>query len=114
MLYSGYTFAGESGRIYRLISPLGVQKKASAPNFWKAVNDADDSEQFVIKEPSSDDDATLNWPAFQHEVEMQKLLKTLRSLGQWSTSCHPRPQFHPEWCFRVSRKPYGRQGIDDD
>jgi hypothetical protein len=52
-----------------------VQKRASAPNVWKAVNDANDSEQFVIKEPSSDDGATLNWPAFQHEVEMQKLFK---------------------------------------
>jgi hypothetical protein len=73
MLRSGYTFAGESGRIYRLISPLGLQKTASAPNVWKAVNDADDSEHFVIKEPSSDDDAALKWPAFEHELEMQKL-----------------------------------------
>jgi male germ cell-associated kinase len=75
MLRPGYTFAGESGRVYRLISPLGVPKKASAQNIWKAVNDSDDSEQFMIKEPSSDDDATLNWPAFQHELEMQKLFK---------------------------------------
>lgn len=75
MLRSGCTIAGESGRIYRVISPLGVQRINTTPNVWKAVNDADESEQFVVKEPSIDDDATLNWPAFQHELEMQRLFK---------------------------------------
>jgi hypothetical protein len=70
MLRSGYKFVGESGRIYRLICPLGVQKREKTPNVWKAVNAVDESEQFVIKEPSSDDDANLNWPAFQYELEM--------------------------------------------
>jgi male germ cell-associated kinase len=52
-----------------------VQKREKTPNVWKAVNAVDESEQFVIKEPSSDDDANLNWPAFQHELEMQKLFE---------------------------------------
>jgi hypothetical protein len=63
-----------------LISPLGGEKIEgerieTAPNVWKAVDDVDESEQFVVKEPSSDDDAALKWPAFQHELEMQKLFK---------------------------------------
>lgn len=73
MLGPGLKLTGESGRIYRLICPLGYQKTDSAPNIWKAVNDADESEQFVVKEPSSDDHRSLSWPLFRHELEMQKL-----------------------------------------
>lgn len=60
-------FTGKSGRTYRLIHPLGHQRAG----IWKAVDDADESEQFVIKGPSSDDNRSLSWPLFQHEVEMQ-------------------------------------------
>ena len=37
------------------------------------MNDADESEQFIVKEPSSDDSSSRRWPLFQHEFEMQKL-----------------------------------------
>ena len=33
----------------------------------------DESEQFVVKGPSSDDDRSLNWPLFKHDFEIQKL-----------------------------------------
>lgn len=83
MLCSACTFAGESGRNCRLLSPLGAQRIETAPNVWKAVNDADESEQFVVKEPSSDDNGALNWPAFRHELEMQNIFKVSpRSLGK--------------------------------
>jgi male germ cell-associated kinase len=75
MLCSACTFAGESGRDYRLLSPLGGQSKETAPNVWKALNDANESKQFVVKEPNSDDNADLKWPALQHELEIQNIFK---------------------------------------
>ena len=69
---SGSKFSGESGRTYRLIDPLGSQGIQNTPTIWKAVDDADESEQFVVKEPSTDDDRSLGWPLFQHEHVMQK------------------------------------------
>lgn len=73
VLGPGLKLTGESGRIYRLICPLGHRELDNAPNVWKAVNHADESEQVVVKGPSSDDDRSLSWPLFQHELEMQKL-----------------------------------------
>lgn len=73
MLSPEFELTGKSGRIYRLICPLGYQKTDSTPNTWKAVNDADEFEQFVVKEPSSDDHRSLSWLLFRHELEMQKL-----------------------------------------
>ena len=40
---------------------------------WKAVRDSDDGAEFVATTPSRDDDESLNWPAFHHEVNMQRL-----------------------------------------
>ena len=37
------------------------------------MDDVDESKQFVVKGPSSDDDRSLSWPLFTHEFEMQKL-----------------------------------------
>jgi hypothetical protein len=71
---SGSKYVGESGRTYRLISPLAGITRETA-HVWKAVNDADETEQFVIKEPKSSDDPRMKYPEFQHEVEMQKLFK---------------------------------------
>jgi male germ cell-associated kinase len=73
MLCPSSKFTGESGRTYRLIHPLGPQRTRTAPNIWKALDDVDESKQFVVKGPSSDDDRSLSWPLFTHEFEMQKL-----------------------------------------
>ena len=73
MLGVGSKFTAKSGRTYRLIHPLGSQRTEDAPSIWKAIDDTDESEQFVVKEPSTDDDQSLSWPLFQHEHEMQKL-----------------------------------------
>ena len=72
-LCPGSKFIGESGRTYRLIHPLGPQRTETAPNIWKALDDVDESKQFVVKGPSSDDDRSLSWHLFKHEFEMQKL-----------------------------------------
>ncbi|RMZ76154.1 hypothetical protein DV738_g5124, partial [Chaetothyriales sp. CBS 135597] len=73
MLLSQQKITGQSGRTYQLICPLGTQGGNDFPNVWKAVDDANDDEEFVVKSPSSDDDETHGWPLFQHEFEMQKL-----------------------------------------
>jgi hypothetical protein len=73
MLSEGLTARGESGAVYRFISPLGSGRGTRAPNVWKAVRDLDDGAEFVAKTPSRDDDESLNWPAFHHEVNMQRL-----------------------------------------
>ena len=62
-----------TGRTYRLIHPLGPQRTETAPSIWKALDDVDESKQFVVTGPSSDDDRSLSWPLFKHEFEMQKL-----------------------------------------
>jgi protein kinase len=72
-LCPGSKFTGESGRTYRLIHPLGPQRTETAPSVWKALDDVDESKQFVVKGPSSDDDGSLGWPLFKHEFEVQKL-----------------------------------------
>jgi hypothetical protein len=73
MLRLSLKFTGERGRTYRLIQPLGPQRTETALNIWKALDDVDESKQFVIKGPSSDDNRSLSWPLFKREFEMQKL-----------------------------------------
>ncbi len=63
---------GESGRTYRLLSPLFEKVSKDASNVWKAVADHDASSEFVLKAPSPHDRAKPNWPLFQHEVQMQR------------------------------------------
>lgn len=71
MLFPGSRFQGASGRRYRIISPLS-QKTDKSPHVWKAVNEKDEDHHFIVKQPSSDDDESQNWPAFQHELQMQR------------------------------------------
>jgi hypothetical protein len=72
MIKPGALVQGESGRMYRLLSPLFAQVSKNASNVWRAVDEQDESLEFVVKEPSPHDDASLDWPLFQHEVQMQR------------------------------------------
>ncbi|KAK5125015.1 hypothetical protein LTR85_001206 [Meristemomyces frigidus] len=40
---------------------------------WQAIDHADETSQFVIKAPSTQDDSTKDWPLFRHEHNVQKL-----------------------------------------
>jgi male germ cell-associated kinase len=73
MLSECLTARGESGAVYRFINPLGSGRGMKSPKVWKAVRDSDGGAEFVAKAPSRDDDGSLNWPAFQHEANMQRL-----------------------------------------
>ena len=42
----------------------------------------DQSKQFVVKAPRSDDDRSLGWPLFKHEFEMQKLFNNSAFIRQ--------------------------------
>lgn len=64
---------GESGAKYRLVHPLGKGRDGTAANVWKAIRESDDHSEFVAKGPSKEDDKALNWPAFCHEIKMQRL-----------------------------------------
>jgi hypothetical protein len=72
MIKSGACVQGESGRQYRVLSPLFAQVSKNPSNVWKAVDEQDESLEFVIKGPSHYDDVSLDWPLFRHEVQMQR------------------------------------------
>jgi hypothetical protein len=59
--------------MYHLIHPLRPQRTEIAQNIWKALDDVDESEQFVVKRLSSGDDRSPSWPLLKHDFEMQKL-----------------------------------------
>lgn len=71
-IQAGAHVQGESGRKYRLLSPLSENVSKDASNVWKAVDDHDAGSEFVLKAPSHQDCAKLNWPLFRHEVDMQR------------------------------------------
>ena len=55
----GSKFKGESGRTYRLIEPLQRLEANNASTIWKAIDNADESQQYIVKEPSLGDDQSL-------------------------------------------------------
>jgi hypothetical protein len=67
-IQSGVCVQGESGRKYRLLSRLSK----SPSNVWKAIDSEDEYLEYVVKAPSNHDDASLDWPLFRHEIEMQR------------------------------------------
>ncbi len=72
MIKPGAVVQGESGRNYRLLLPLSAQVSNNGSNVWKAVDEQDESLEFVVKGPSQNDDALLEWPLFWHEAQIQR------------------------------------------
>ncbi|TQN71775.1 Mitogen-activated protein kinase 8 [Colletotrichum shisoi] len=70
MLSAGDTFRGERGLTYRLVRPLGSDSRS---NVWHAVDASRETSQYIAKGPSDGDDKSREWPAFQHELDMQRL-----------------------------------------
>lgn len=95
MLAVGSKLDGESGRTYRLICPLVPQTAQGAASLWSAVDDADDSEQFVIKEPSANEQVA-GWPLFRYEHDMQLLFSNSRFIRQLIDFIPPRAGAKPK------------------
>ncbi|KAI0543972.1 kinase-like domain-containing protein [Xylaria curta] len=66
------TRRGESGRVYSFIQPLGKQA-GSRSSVWLVKEEGKGNNEFIAKGPSTKDDRSLKWPAFQHELKMQRL-----------------------------------------
>lgn len=73
---AGLICHGEGGTRYRLVRPLGTQKRVKSPNVWLALDDSKTNVEYVVKRPPGDDDDG-SWShaltAFKHELEMQRL-----------------------------------------
>ncbi|KAF2964584.1 hypothetical protein GQX73_g8984 [Xylaria multiplex] len=63
---------GESGTFYSFVQPLG-KFAHTRKNVWLIEEDGKSDVEFVAKGPSPEDDKLLGWPAFQHELKMQRL-----------------------------------------
>lgn len=72
MSMSGAVIQAQSGKKYRLVAPLSSAGN-EYPHVWKAVDTADEQQQFVVKCPKSDNCKAQNVAAFQYELRMQKL-----------------------------------------
>ncbi|KAI8945430.1 kinase-like domain-containing protein [Xylaria longipes] len=72
MLANGATRRGESGAVYSFIEPLGENAR-SRRNVWLIEEEGKSNVEFIAKGPSTEDDKSLGWPAFQHELKMQRL-----------------------------------------
>ncbi|KAI1123695.1 kinase-like domain-containing protein [Nemania abortiva] len=70
MYTAAATRRGESNAVYSFIRPLG-KRTGSRANVW--LVEKDDKSEFIAKGPSPDDDKLSGWPAFQHELKMQRL-----------------------------------------
>ncbi|KAI0451570.1 kinase-like domain-containing protein [Xylaria acuta] len=66
------TRRGESGAIYSFIQPLGKDAR-SRSNVWLVEEEGKSNDELIAKGPSAEDDKSLGWPAFQHELRMQRL-----------------------------------------
>ncbi|EPE30277.1 Protein kinase-like (PK-like) [Glarea lozoyensis ATCC 20868] len=71
MVDAGSYVQGESGRKYRLLSPLSKRRS----RVWIAEEADDGKRSYVVKEPSPLD-SSQGWPLFKHEVQMQKKFST--------------------------------------
>jgi len=93
----GAVIQGQSGRKYRLVAPLSAGKNVD-PHVWKAVDDSDEHQQFVVKCPESNNWKAQNLTAFQYELEMQKRFRDdpfIRSLIDFAAGCSA--QDLPPW-----------------
>jgi len=77
LINPGVCVQGESGRQYRLLSPLSAQVSETHSNVWKAVDGQDESLEFIIKGPSHDDNASLDWPPFPPRSPDAKALQQI-------------------------------------
>lgn len=67
---------GESGALYSFLTPLETNLgSTSRRTLWIVQQEGKYKMELVAKGPSKDDDKTQKWPAFQHEVKMQRLFK---------------------------------------
>ncbi|KAJ8129925.1 hypothetical protein O1611_g3705 [Lasiodiplodia mahajangana] len=64
------TRRGESNAVYSFVRPLG-RHTGNRTNVWLVKRN--DENEFVAKGPSPEDDKSSGWPAFQHELKMQRL-----------------------------------------
>lgn len=80
-LASGSLLSGAAGRRYRILRPLGNAKAQDVSRVWLAVNDANEVEEYVVKEPDADD-KDCGWPLFQHEHDMQVLFRDSKFIRQ--------------------------------
>ncbi|XHG07738.1 hypothetical protein AWENTII_010874 [Aspergillus wentii] len=69
----GFICHGERGTAYRLIRPLGSQIHSKPPHIWLAVDYSNPDIQYVIKQPSGNNENALS--AFNHELEMQRVFE---------------------------------------
>ncbi|KAK5628457.1 hypothetical protein RRF57_004172 [Xylaria bambusicola] len=74
------TRRGESGTIYSFLRPLGRHSGSRQKNVWLIKKDGKVDTEFIAKGPSSGDDKLLGWPAFQHELKMQRLFNEKRMI----------------------------------
>jgi len=97
MSSSGLVIQGQSGRKYRLVTPL-YSGKDREPHVWKAVDVTDENHQFVVKCPESNGYKAQNLAAFQYELGMQKRFRDapfIRSLIDFAPGCSS--QDMPHW-----------------
>lgn len=65
---------GESGALYSFVTPLERNTGSiSRRTLWIVQQEGKQKAELIAKGPSKDDDQTQGWPAFQHEVKMQRL-----------------------------------------
>jgi hypothetical protein len=90
MIKPGALVQGESGRMYRLLSPLFAQVSKNASNVWRAVDEQDESLEFVVKEPSPHDDASGLFS--NTKFRCKGASANLPSYDKWSTLYRARIQ----------------------
>lgn len=104
MLFPGQRITGRSGRIYRLLDPLGSRRSDAVSNIWRAVNEADELKHVVVKGPSKYDQKSLGWPLFQHEFQMQKLFEGSTFVRQMTDFVLPTTNQEPVIMLQVFEK----------
>ncbi|PYI07207.1 kinase-like protein [Aspergillus sclerotiicarbonarius CBS 121057] len=92
-LSPGSIHHGEKGTQYRLIRPLKTPSRGNnnKPNIWLAVDDTKPHIEYIIKQPSKNDNSSA-LSAFNHELTMQKLFAKdpmIRSLVDYIPDSEP-------------------------
>ncbi|KAE8163735.1 kinase-like domain-containing protein [Aspergillus tamarii] len=68
----GLELTGKSKQKYTLLEPL-LHREEKPSNVWSAARENDPTDQFIIKQPDTDDGP--EWPYFTKEMEMQELFR---------------------------------------
>lgn len=103
MLSAGTQFQGESGKRYRIDTPLSSHKYC---HVWSAVDEENENHHVVIKQPRHGDDKCHNWPSFQHEVRMQRRFRNapfIRPMIDYIPAC-PKNQLPPKMVLQGFEK----------